>query len=93
MACYIPYSGKRWQENTLANGLFQINTNIKGSVKLREKTLAIGHQFANVFSHQCFLLYGNQNDCYMLCVLRSGAHFIDMDLHIVENALKKFLRN
>ena len=37
----------------MANSLFQINTEIKGSVKLREKTLAIGHQFAkfaNVFS-------------------------------------------
>ena len=43
---------------TLANG---INTKIKGSVKLREKTLVIGHQFAkfgNVFSHQHFPLYG-----------------------------------
>ena len=46
---YLDYLG----EKTLANSLFQINTEIKGSVKLREKTLAIGHQlteFASVFS-------------------------------------------
>ena len=31
------------EEKTLANSLFQINLEIKASVKLREKTLAIGH--------------------------------------------------
>ena len=69
----ILYTGRHWQEKTLANSdyleeetfvnsLFQINTEIKASVKLREKTLAIGHQFtkfANVFSCQRFLLYGS----------------------------------
>ena len=46
-------------EKAWANTLFQINAEIKGSVKLREKTLAIGHQFAkfaNVFSRQRFPL-------------------------------------
>ena len=46
---YFDYLG----EKTSANSLFQINTEIKDSVKLREKTLAIGHQFAlaNVFHY------------------------------------------
>ena len=44
---YLDYLG----EKTLANSLFQINTEIKASVKFREKTLAIGHQFANVFRY------------------------------------------
>ena len=44
---YLDYLG----EKTLVNSLFQINTEIKGSIKLREKTLAIGHQFANVFCY------------------------------------------
>ena len=53
---YLDYLG----EKTLVNSLFQINTETKGSVKLREKTLAIGHQFikfapmfspANVFHY------------------------------------------
>ena len=38
-----------------------MNMDIKGSVKLREKTLAIDHQFikfANVFSRQRSPLYG-----------------------------------
>ena len=46
------------------NSLFQINTEIKGSVKLREKTLVIGHQFANVFSCQHFPLYSIQQKNY-----------------------------
>ena len=50
-------------EETLVNSPFQINTEIKGSIKLREKTLAIGRQFANVFSHQHFPLYS-------ICVIK-----------------------
>ena len=60
---YLDYLG----EKTLANSLFQINMEMKGFVELREKTLAIGHQFAkfadvsaaNVFCCQCFLLYSS----------------------------------
>ena len=62
---YLDYLG----EKTLANSLFQINTEIKGSVKLREKILAIGHQFANVFSRQCFPLYGNLQ--FIFCSLNT----------------------
>ena len=49
-------------EKTLANSFFQMNTEIKGSIKLREKTLAISHQFAkfNVFFHQRFPLNGSE---------------------------------
>ena len=57
-ATYLDYLG----EKTLVNNFFQINTEIKASIKLREKTLAIGHQFAkfaNVFSRQCFALYSS----------------------------------
>ena len=59
---YLDYLG----EKTLANSLFQINTEIKASVKSREKTLAIGHQFAkfaNVVSCQRFPLDSSKNEC------------------------------
>ena len=59
---FLDYLGQK----TLANNLFQINTGIKASVKMREKTLVFGYQFAkfpNVFSCQCFL----HTSYYLLC--------------------------
>ena len=47
---YLDYLG----EKALANSPFQINTEIKGFVKLREKTLPIGHHFAIVFRYMLF---------------------------------------
>ena len=48
-------------EKTLANSLFQINTDIKASVKLREKTLVIGHNVMSLFqgnvTHVCVIYY------------------------------------
>ena len=51
---YLDYLG----EKTLANS-FQLNTGIKGSVKLREKTLAIGHQFAKFANVFCYRIAQN----------------------------------
>ena len=48
------------EEKTLANGLQMKAMGIEYYVNLREKTLAIGHQFAkfaNIFSRQHFPLY------------------------------------
>ena len=53
MYVHVPYSGICWWEKTLVNSAI--------SYYLKEKTLANGCQFAkfaNVFSHQRFLLYG-----------------------------------
>ena len=50
---YLDYLG----EKTLANSLFQINTKIKGSVKLREKPLVISHQSAKFTNAPTFFHY------------------------------------
>ena len=51
---YFDYSGEfgKWITNEIA-------TDIKDSISLSEKTLVIGYQFVDVFSHQHFLLCGN----------------------------------
>ena len=51
------------EEKTLANGLL-VEYGSEYSINLREKTLAIGHQFAkftNIFSPQRFPLYGTSS--------------------------------